>query len=52
MTIAGPESCLRNITLSYSELLIAQFEVYLRYNWWHPEVDRKDHQFSEEDTYS
>jgi len=30
MTIAGPESCLWNITLSYSQLMIARSEVYLR----------------------
>ncbi|KAK4731637.1 hypothetical protein R3W88_024625 [Solanum pinnatisectum] len=30
MTIMGPEYCLWNITLSYLELMIDQFEVYLR----------------------
>ncbi|KAK4729331.1 hypothetical protein R3W88_022319 [Solanum pinnatisectum] len=30
MTISGPKSCIRDVTLSYSQLMIARSEIYLR----------------------
>ncbi|KAK4737402.1 hypothetical protein R3W88_001099 [Solanum pinnatisectum] len=30
MTITGPKCCLRDVTFSHSQLMIARFEVYLR----------------------